>query len=190
MGRIVISNNITLDGVVEDPAGDEGLAGGGWVGSIAQYPQLAQLALDDALGVEALLLGRRSYEWFGSRWPSRTGELADRLNGLPKHVVSSSPLGDSSWANATVLAGDPGAAIAELRARTPGDLLVIGSIQLAHTLLDLDLADELRLKVFPTVVGNGRRLYGELRSPRAMRLAEHEVVDGGITYVRYERARS
>ena len=105
MGRIVISENVTLDGVIQDPAGDEGFRVGGWVGLIKDRPQLAKLALDEALGAEALLLGRRSYEWFAARWPSRSGELADRLNSLPKYVVSST-LEDPDWNNSTVLKGD------------------------------------------------------------------------------------
>src|SRR5438270_10134584 len=105
MGRIVVSDNVTLDGVVQDPAGDEGFRVGGWIGLIKDRPEINKLALDEALGAEALLLGRRSYEWFAGRWPSRTGELADRLNSLPKYVVSST-LEDPHWNNSTVLKGD------------------------------------------------------------------------------------
>jgi dihydrofolate reductase len=105
MGKIVISENVSLDGVIQDPAGDEGFSRGGWVGRIAALPELAKVTLDEALGTEALLLGRRSYEWFAARWPSRSGELADRLNSLPKYVVSST-LEDPDWNNSTVLKGD------------------------------------------------------------------------------------
>ena len=105
MGRIVVSDNVSLDGVVQDPAGDEGFGRGGWVGLLKDRPGLSQLALDEALAADALLLGRRSYEWFAARWPSRRGELADRLNSLPKYVVSSS-LRAPEWSNTTVLQGD------------------------------------------------------------------------------------
>src|SRR5215475_12430216 len=105
MGKVAISENVTLDGVVQDPAGDEGFRAGGWVGLIKDRPELGRLALDEALGAEALLLGRRSYEWFAARWPSRRGELADRLNSLPKYVVSSS-LEEPDWNNTTFLRGD------------------------------------------------------------------------------------
>ena len=104
MGKIIVSENGTLDGVIQDPAGDEGFRAGGWVGLIKDSPPLNKLALDEALGAEALLLGRRSYEWFAARWPSRSGELADRLNSMPKYVVSS-VLGHPAWNNSTVLRG-------------------------------------------------------------------------------------
>src|SRR5262249_45900319 len=105
MAKIVISENVSLDGVIEDPAGDEGFRHGGWVGRITDRKELAKLTLDEALSTEAMLLGRRSYEWLAARWPSRSGELADRLNGLPKYVVSST-LADPEWNNSTVLKGD------------------------------------------------------------------------------------
>jgi dihydrofolate reductase len=105
MGKIIISDNASLDGVIQDPAGDEGFRVGGWVGVIAGRPELAKATLDEALGTEALLLGRRSYQWLAARWPSRTGALADRLNSLPKYVVSST-LEDPDWNNSTVLKGD------------------------------------------------------------------------------------
>src|ERR1044072_5006768 len=119
MGTIVVSENVSLDGVIEDPAGDEGFRLGGWVGLIKDSPQLGKLALDEALGAQALLLGRRSYEWFASRWPSRTGELADRLNSLPKYVVSST-LEDPDWNNSTVLEGDVVNQVSKLRQELDG----------------------------------------------------------------------
>src|SRR5579859_6637964 len=106
MGKIVLSENVTLDGVIQDPTGEEGFERGGWFGQIKDRPGVAKLALDDALGAEALLLGRRSYEFFAARWPSRSGALADRLNSMPKYVVSST-LRDPEWNNSTVLRGDP-----------------------------------------------------------------------------------
>src|SRR6266511_207027 len=122
MGRIVVSDNVSLDGVIQDPAGDEGFERGGWVGLITDRPGINKLALDEALGSEALLLGRRSYEWFAARWPSRSGELADRLNGLPKYVVSSS-LEDPKWNNSRVLKGDPVAEVSKLKQELNGEIV-------------------------------------------------------------------
>jgi dihydrofolate reductase len=157
MGKIVVSDNVSLDGVIQDPAGDEGFRLGGWVGLIKDRPGLSKLALDEALGAEALLLGRRSYEWFAARWPSRSGELADRLNGMPKYVVSSS-LEVPEWNNSTVLEGDPLVEVSRLRQELRGEIVVPASFQLVGTLVEHDLVDELRLKIFPVVLGAGGRL--------------------------------
>src|SRR5947207_3449723 len=126
MGKIVVSENVSLDGVIQDPAGDEGFRLGGWVGLIKDSPQLNKLALDEARGAEALLLGRRSYEWFAARWPSRSGELADRLNSLPKYVVSSS-LEDPAWNNSTVMKGDAVDEVSKLKQEVSGEIVVLGS---------------------------------------------------------------
>src|SRR6266508_1254238 len=144
MGKIVISENVTLDGVVQDPAGDEGFRVGGWVGLIKDRPELNKLALDEALGAEALLLGRRSYEWFAARWPSRSGELADRLNSLPKYVVSST-LEHPAWGNSTVLKGNVLHEVSKLKQELNGEVVVLASFQLVRTLMEHDLVDELRL---------------------------------------------
>src|SRR5207302_7797816 len=145
MGRIVVSENVSLDGVVQDPAGDEGFSRGGWVGLIAAREDVTKIALDEALGAEAFLLGRRSYEWLAARWPSRSGDLADRLNSLPKYVVSST-LEDPDWNNSTVLKGDAPNEVSKLKHELNGELVVAASFQLVHTLMEDDLADELRLK--------------------------------------------
>jgi dihydrofolate reductase len=187
MGRIVMSENVSLDGVIEDPAGDEGFRLGGWVGRIATRPAVAKLALDEALGAEALLLGRRSYEWFAARWPSRTGELADRLNGLPKYVVSST-LEDPDWNNSTILNGDVVEEVSQLRRELDGDSLVPGSFQLLRTLMERDLVDELPLKVFPVVLGAGRRLFGETSDRKSMRLVDNRTVEDCVVLT-YERER-
>src|SRR5206468_10565970 len=150
MGKIVVSENVSLDGVIQDPAGDEGFRLGGWVGLIKNSPQLNKLALDEALGAEALLLGRRSYEWFAARWPSRGGELADRLNSLPKYVVSST-LEDPDWNNSSVLNGDVVNEVSKLKQELDGEIVVYGSIQLVRTLMEHDLVDELRLMIYPVV---------------------------------------
>src|ERR671922_1056854 len=145
MGKVVISENVTLDGVVQDPAGAEGFERGGWVGRIGERgrEEAAKVLLDEALGAEALLLGRRTYEFLAARWPTRSGELADRLNSLPKYVVSST-LEDPAWNNSTVLTGDAVSEVSKLKQELNGDIVVYGSFQLLRTLLERDLVDELR----------------------------------------------
>ena len=188
MGRIVMSENVTLDGVVQDPAGDEGFSRGGWVGLIKDRPQLGKLALDEALGAEALLLGRRSYEWFAARWPSRSGELADRLNSLPKYVVSST-LEDPAWNNSTMLKGDVLDEVSKLKQELNGEIVVPASLQLLRTLMKHDLVDELRLKIFPVVVGAGERLFGETGDKKRLRLVDTQSVEGDVAFLTYERVR-
>jgi dihydrofolate reductase len=188
MGRIVVSDNVSLDGVIQDPAGDEGFRVGGWVGLIKDRPELGKLALDEALGTEALLLGRRSYEWLAARWPSRSGELADRLNSLPKYVVSST-LEHPDWNNSTVLNGDVLTEVSQLKHELEGEIVVPASFQLVRTLLEHDLVDELRLKIFPVVLGAGQRLFGETSDKRAMRLVQTQTVEGDIVFLTYERVR-
>jgi dihydrofolate reductase len=188
MGKIVISENVTLDGVVEDPAGSEGFSRGGWVGRIGDRgrDEAAQVALDEALGTEAMLLGRRSYEFLAGRWPSRTGAMADRMNGKPKYVVSST-LRDPAWANTTVLPGAVVSAVSGLKRQLAGDIVVAGSFQLVRTLLEHDLADELRLMIYPVVLGAGRRMFGEASDMRSMRLVSNRTVAGDLVCLTYER---
>jgi dihydrofolate reductase len=188
MGKIVVSDNVSLDGVVQDPAGDEGFSRGGWVGLIKDRPELGKLALDEALGAEAQLLGRRSYEWFAGRWPSRSGDLADRLNGMPKYVVSST-LEDPDWNNTTVLKGDVVNEVSKLKQELSGEIVVAASFQLVDTLMDHDLVDELRLKIFPVVIGAGTRLFGETSDRRPMRLVDTQTVEGDVVFLTYEVVR-
>jgi dihydrofolate reductase len=188
MGKIVISENVSLDGVIQDPAGDEGFTRGGWVGRIAALPELAKVTLDEALGSEALLLGRRSYQWLAARWPSRHGELADRLNSLPKYVVSST-LADPDWNNSTVLRGDVVTAVARLKHELNGEINVPASFQLVHTLIEHDLVDELRLKIFPVVLGAGARLFGETSDKKSMRLVDTQTLGDGVAFLTYELVR-
>jgi dihydrofolate reductase len=188
MGKIVISDNVTLDGVVQDPAGDEGFRVGGWVGLIKDRPEVGKLALDEALGAEALLLGRRSYEWFAARWPSRAGELADRLNNMPKYVVSST-LEHPDWNNSTVLNGDAVGAVTTLKQELDGEMVVPASFQLVRTLMEHDLVDELRLKIYPIALGDGERLFGETSDTKPMRLVDARTVEGDILFVIYEVVR-
>ena len=188
MAKIVVSDNVSLDGVVQDPAGDEGFRVGGWVGLIKDRPELTKLALDEAVGTEALLLGRRSYEWFAERWPSRSGALADRLNSLPKYVVSST-LENPEWNNSTVLKGDVLDEVSRLKHELKGEIVVPASFQLVRTLMEHDLVDELRLKIFPVVLGAGERLFGETSDKKAMRLVDTQTVEGDVVFLTYERVR-
>ena len=189
MGRIVVSDNVSLDGVVQDPAGDEGFRLGGWVGEIKDRPELAKLTLDEARGANALLLGRRSYQWFAARWPSRSGELADRINRLPKYVVSST-LEDPDWNNSTVLTGDVVNEVSKLKQELDGEIVIWASFRLVHTLMEHDLIDELRLKIYPVVLGAGERLFGETRDKKRMHLVGIQPVDGEVVFLTYERAQT
>jgi dihydrofolate reductase len=184
-GRIVVSDNVSLDGVIQDPAGDEGFARGGWVGLIKDRPELSQLALDEALGAEAMLMGRRTYEWFSARWPSRTGPLADRLNGMPKYVVSST-LAQPDWHNATVLRGDLLEEVAKLKRELTGEIVVPASFRIVRALMEHGLVDELRLKVFPIVLGAGERLFGETSGKKAMRLVDVRTLDKDTAFLTYK----
>ncbi|HEX9359022.1 MAG TPA: dihydrofolate reductase family protein [Streptosporangiaceae bacterium] len=188
MAKIIISENVSLDGVIQDPAGGEGFRHGGWVGLIKDRPELGKLALDEALGAEALLLGRRSYEWFAARWPSRTGALADRLNSLPKYVVSST-LQDPAWNNSTVLKGDVVNEVSKLKHELNGEIVVPASFQLVRTLMEHDLVDELRLKIFPIVLGAGERLFGQTSDKKPLRLINTQTVGDGIAFLTYKPVR-
>jgi dihydrofolate reductase len=184
MGTIIVSENVSLDGVVEDPAGDEGFSRGGWVGLLATREDVAKLALDEALGAAALLLGRRSYQWLAARWPSRSGEFADRLNSIPKYVVSST-LEDPDWNNSTVLKGDAVAEVSKLKQKLDGEIVVAASFQLLRALMEHDLVDELRLKVFPVVLGEGERLFGGTNDTKPLRLVDSQTLGGGIAFLTY-----
>ena len=186
MGKIVVSDNVSLDGVVQDPAGDEGFKLGGWVGRIKDRKELAKLTLDEALAAEALLLGRRSYEWFATRWRSRTGDLADRINSLPKYVVSST-LEDPDWNNSKVLKGDVVNAVVTLKRELNGEVIVWASFHLVRTLMEHDLVDELRLKIYPVVLGAGERLFGKTSDKKRMRLVGTQTLDGDVAFLTYKR---
>ncbi len=190
MGRIVISENVSLDGVVQDPTGEEGFEFGGWFGRTLDKDRQAwaQITLDEAVGAEALLLGRRSYEWFAARWPSRSGEWADTLNRMPKYVVSST-LEDPAWNNSTVLKGDVVKQVSMLKQRVDGDIVVYASGQLVHTLIEHDLVDELRLMIYPFVLGAGKRLFGETSYKKQMRLVDTRTVGGGLAFLTYQPVR-
>ena len=188
MGKIVVSDNVSLDGVIQDPAGDEGFRVGGWVGQIKDREELNTVKLDEALSTEALLLGRRSYEFFAARWQPRGGDLADRLNSLPKYVVSST-LQDPDWNNSTVLKGDVVNVVSKLKQQVAGDIVVYASFQLSRTLLEHDLVDEMRLMVLPVVLGAGERLFGETSNKKPMRLVKARAIDDDIAFLTYEPVR-
>jgi dihydrofolate reductase len=171
MGKLVVSQFITVDGVVEDPGGSEGSRYGGWAFQFDRGTEGDKFKYDEVMAAGALLLGRRTYEGFAAAWPSREGEFADKFNGMRKYVVSST-LGEPEWQNSTVLGGDPVDAVSELRDEPGGDILVNGSVQLVAALVDAGLVDELRLMVFPVVLGKGKRLFGETADVRAFRLKE------------------
>ncbi len=188
MGKIVISTNVSLDGVVQDPDGAEGFRLGGWFGQFGgkDLEEWASVSLGEALGTEALLLGRRTDEWFATRWASRTGEWADRLNSLPKYVVSSS-LEDPAWGNSTVLAGDDVVAeVSKLKQQLAGEIVVYASYQLGRMLIEHDLVDELRLVVFPVVLGAGQRLFGETSDKKPMRLVDTRTIGDGLVFLTYQ----
>jgi dihydrofolate reductase len=190
MGKIIISENASLDGVVQDPTGEEGFRFGGWFGQVNDSDRQAWTGMgaEEAASAKALLLGRLSDEWFASRWLGRTGPWADRLNSMPKYILSST-LKEPKWPNSTVLGGDLVGEITKLKSRIDGDIVVIGSIQLVHALWAHDLIDELRLKVFPMVLGSGRRLFGEGGEMRGMRRTAVKPLGDSLSYLIYERTR-
>jgi dihydrofolate reductase len=187
MGKIVMSEFVTLDGVIQDPAGNEGFRVGGWVGRVGDKgrEETDKVLLDQALGAEALLLGRRSYEFFAALWPSRSGELADRLNSLPKYIVSST-LENPDWNNSTVLKGEVVNEVSKLKQELNGEINVIASFQLGRTLIEHDLLDELRLMVYPVVLGAGERIFGETSDKKPMRLLDTRTVGDSVAYLTYE----
>jgi dihydrofolate reductase len=190
MGKIVISQNVSLDGVVEDPTGDEGFRHGGWFEQMGDKDReaWAKLEFDEAVRAEALLLGRRSDEYFGTRWSARSGEWADRLNSLPKYVVSST-LEDPVWDNSTVLKGDVLTEVSKLKQELDGEIVVYASRRLVHTLMEHDLVDELRLIVFPVVLGAGERLFGETSDKKLLRLVRTQTIGDGLASLTYETVR-
>ena len=191
MGKIVISENITLDGVVQDPTGEEGSKHGGWFLEVEDKDrqEWGKVELQEALDAEALLLGRRSYEYFAAGWSSRPGEWADRLRSLPKYVVSSTPLEGPDWTHATVIKSDTVGEISNLKHRLEGDIVVYGSRQLVRTMMDHDLVDEVRLTVYPVVLGAGERLFDDLADKTPLRLAKATTIGDGFAFLTYEVVR-
>ena len=187
MGRIVVSEFVSIDGVAEDPGGSEGNERGGWAFEFSRGEEGDRFKLDETMGSEALLLGRVTYEGFAEAWPSREGEFADKFNQMPKYVVSSA-LRDPEWTNSTVIGGDVREEVKRLRDDTDGDLVVHGSLSLAQALIDADLVDELRLMVFPVVLGSGKRLFGDTSAKKPFRLKGSKTVGDGVEILIYEPA--
>ena len=190
MGKLVISTNMSLDGVVQDPDGEEGFRLGGWFRQFGgkDLEEWGRIELQEALDTEALLLGRRSYEWFAARWATRPGQWADRLREVPKYVVSTT-LADPQWDNTTVLMGDMVKEVGELKVGHAGDVVVYASYEVGHTLLEHDLVDEVRLFVFPVVLGAGRRLFGATSENKPLHLVDARTVGDGLTFVTYDVVR-
>jgi dihydrofolate reductase len=184
MGRIVVTEFISLDGVIEDPGGSEDYKHGGWSFEIERGEEGDKFKLDETVASEALLLGRKTYEGFAEAWPSREGEFADKFNNMPKYVVSST-LNDPEWTNTTVIGGDLPAEVSRLKTELDGDIVVHGSAQLVQALVDEGLVDELRLMVFPVVLGAGKRLFGETSDKRPLRLADSKIVGDGVAILTY-----
>jgi dihydrofolate reductase len=189
MGRIVVTEFVSLDGVVEAPGGGEGYRHDGWTFEIDRGDEGNRFKLDETMSSEALLLGRKTYEGFAAAWPSREGEFADKFNGMPKYVVSST-LASPEWSNTTVLDGDLADEVGRVRDAHGGDVVVHGSPQLVQALLEADLVDELRLMVFPVVLGTGKRLFGETSDKKRFRLASSQTVGDGVTILVLEARRA
>ena len=187
MARIVVTEFVSLDGVMEDPGGAEGFVYGGWSFEYNRGEEGDRFKLEETMASDALLLGRVTYQGFADSWPSRTGEFADKFNTMPKYVVSST-LDKAEWGNSTVLKGDVVEAVSTLREDPGGDIVVHGSARLVQTLLDNDLVDELRLMVFPVVLGSGKRLFGATSDKKPLRLVDSRTVGDGVTILVYRRA--
>jgi dihydrofolate reductase len=184
MGKIVVTEFVSLDGVMEDPGGAEDFKHGGWTFAIDRGPDGDKFKGDEGDAAEALLLGRKTYEGFAAAWPSMQGEFADKFNTMPKYVVSAT-LTDPQWTNSTVLGDDLVAEVSKLRDSHDGDIVVHGSAQLAQALIEHDLVDELRLMIFPVVLGSGKRLFTETSDKKSLRLTDSKTVGAGIAVLTY-----
>jgi dihydrofolate reductase len=187
MGRIVVTEFVSLDGVMEDPGGAEDFKHGGWSFAFSRGEEGDKFKLDETLGSEALLLGRITYDGFADAWPTRDDAFADKFNSMPKYVIGSRA-DAGRWNNSTLLEGDPVEATRRLRDERTGAIVVHGSAQLAQTLLENDLVDELRLMVFPVLLGSGKRLFGETSDKKTLRLVDSKIVGDGIAILTYQRA--
>ena len=187
MGRIVVTEFVSLDGVIEDPGGSEDFKYGGWSFEISRGDEGDKFKLDETLSSDALLLGRVTYEGFAAAWPSRDGEFADKFNTMPKYVVSST-LENPEWNNSTVVKGDVAEEVGKLKQAHERDIVVHGSARLVQTLLERDLVDELRLMVYPVVLGSGKRLFGETSNKKPLRLADSKTVGDGVVILVFEPA--
>jgi dihydrofolate reductase len=187
VGRIVVTEFVSLDGVMEDPGGSEGTKHAGWSFEISRGEEGDRFKLDETMGSDALLLGRNTYEGFAEAWPSRDGEFADKFNTMRKYVVSST-LQSPEWSNSTVLSGDLVEDVTRIRGEHDGDIVVHGSARLVQGLLENDLVDELRLMVFPVVLGSGKRLFGETSGKKRLQLTSSKTVGEGVEILIYQPA--
>jgi dihydrofolate reductase len=187
MGKIIVTEFISLDGVVEDPGGSEDFKYSGWSFEVNRGEEGDKFKLEETRDSEALLLGRVTYEGFAAAWPPREGEFADKFNTMPKYVVSST-LGEPEWTNSTVIEGDVVEQVTRLKGEHDGNLVVHGSVTLVQTLMEHDLVDELRLMVFPVVLGAGKRLFGETSDKKTLQLAESKTVGDGVSILVYRAA--
>jgi dihydrofolate reductase len=189
MRRIIVTEFVTLDGVMEDPGGAEGFERGGWAFQFNRGPEGDQFKFDETMQADANLLGRVTYQGFAEAWPSRTGDFADKMNSMPKYVVSTTlDENELTWNNSTLIKGDVAQQVSALKQQPGGDILVAGSAQLVQTLLAHDLVDELRLMVFPVVLGGGRRLFADSGKSFALQLVEAKPVGDGVLILIYRRA--
>jgi dihydrofolate reductase len=187
VGKIVVTEFVSLDGVIEDPGGAEDFKHGGWTFQISRGDEGDKFKLDETMASAALLLGRKTYEGFAAAWPSREGEFADKFNTMPKYVVSST-LQNPDWGNTTVLSGNVADEVGKLKQEQDGEIVIHGSAQLVTELLEHDLVDELRLMVFPVVLGTGKRLFGETSDKKPLRLTDSKLVGDGVSILIYEPA--
>jgi dihydrofolate reductase len=188
MGRIIVTEFVSLDGVIEAPGGGEDYKHGGWTFEIDRGPEGNKFKLDETLDADALLLGRVTYEGFAAAWPSRDDEFANKFNTMPKYVVSST-LDKPDWNNSTVLDGDVAEEVAKLKQQQDGDIVVHGSAKLVQALIEHDLVDEFRLMVFPVVLGSGKRLFGDTSDKKRLRLTDSKTVGDGVSILVYEPVR-
>jgi dihydrofolate reductase len=184
MGRIVVTEFVSLDGVMEAPGGED-FKYKGWSFEFDRGEEGNQFKLDETLESDALLLGRVTYEGFADAWPAREGEFADKFNEMPKYVVSST-LENPEWNNSTVLEGDAVQEVTRLKQELDGDIYVHGSCQLAQTLIEHDLVDELHLMIFPVILGTGKRLFGDTSDMKRLRLTDSKTVGDGVNILTYE----
>src|SRR5205809_4753568 len=185
MGKIVVTEFVSLDGVMEDPGGAEGFKYGGWTFEISRGDEGDKFKLDETMDSDALLLGRVTYEGFAKAWPSREGEFADKFNRMPKYVISST-LKKADWNNSTILSGDATEEITKLKKKLKGNIVVHGSAQLVQALVANDLIDELRLMVFPVILGSGKKLFGGMDEKKSMKLISSQTVGDGVGILIYE----
>ena len=188
MRRLVVSEFLTADGVMEDPGGAEGFDRGGWAFQFERGPEGDKFKLDEVMSADALLLGRKTYEGFSAAWPSVTGDFGDKMNGMPKYVVSST-LRDPKWNNTSVLKGNAMEEVARLKGMSGGDILVAGSGQLVQALIQHDLVDEYRLMVYPVLLGSGKRLFHDASNKLPLQLMESRPVGSGILILVYHPER-